>query len=175
MLPHQPRKSRTRMKAMRRPRRRESPCIICVAPAATENMAKDRETFRRWPGEKSIRSRLVSCSGSLPGETWRTGCRLGRLCRKPRDGKSSLTSRRSAGRNAESRMLRRNRPTSRMRRCRLRHSPTIGSRSQATSARSRRNDLPPPFQTPSAGNGPKVVARPEGAWPQVLPGFQVEQ
>jgi glucose/arabinose dehydrogenase len=36
-------------------------------------------------------------------------------------------------------------------------------------------DLPPPFSTPSAGNGPKVVARPENAWPQVPPGFKVEQ
>jgi len=37
------------------------------------------------------------------------------------------------------------------------------------------NDLPAPFTTPSAGNGPKLVARPEGAWPQVPAGFQVEQ
>jgi glucose/arabinose dehydrogenase len=36
-------------------------------------------------------------------------------------------------------------------------------------------DLPAPFVTPSAGNGPRVVARPEGVWPQVLPGFKVEQ
>jgi len=36
-------------------------------------------------------------------------------------------------------------------------------------------DLPPPFATPSAGNGPKLVARPEGAWPQVPEGFEVEQ
>ncbi len=35
-------------------------------------------------------------------------------------------------------------------------------------------DLPEPFATSSAGNGPRVVARPEGAWPQVLPGFKVE-
>jgi glucose/arabinose dehydrogenase/mono/diheme cytochrome c family protein len=35
-------------------------------------------------------------------------------------------------------------------------------------------DLPPPFVTPSAGNGPKVVPRPEGAWPQVPVGFKVE-
>jgi glucose/arabinose dehydrogenase/cytochrome c5 len=35
-------------------------------------------------------------------------------------------------------------------------------------------DLPQPFETPSAGNGPKVVPRPENAWPQVLPGFKVE-
>lgn len=34
--------------------------------------------------------------------------------------------------------------------------------------------LPPPFATPSAANGPKKVARPEGAWPQVPPGFQVD-
>jgi glucose/arabinose dehydrogenase/mono/diheme cytochrome c family protein len=37
------------------------------------------------------------------------------------------------------------------------------------------NDLPAPFVTPSAGNGPKLVARPEGAWPQVPAGFKVEQ
>jgi glucose/arabinose dehydrogenase len=37
------------------------------------------------------------------------------------------------------------------------------------------NDLPAPFATPSAGNGPQVVARPEGAWPQVPAGFKVEQ
>ena len=36
-------------------------------------------------------------------------------------------------------------------------------------------DLPAPFATPSAPNGPQVVARPEGAWPQVLEGFKVEQ
>ena len=36
-------------------------------------------------------------------------------------------------------------------------------------------DLPAPFATPSAGNGPRVVARPEGAWPQVPAGFKVEQ
>jgi glucose/arabinose dehydrogenase len=35
-------------------------------------------------------------------------------------------------------------------------------------------DLPPPFATSSAANGPKLVARPEGAWPQAPPGFQVE-
>ncbi len=37
------------------------------------------------------------------------------------------------------------------------------------------NDLPAPFATASAGNGPKVVARPEGAWPQVPAGFEVTQ
>ena len=36
-------------------------------------------------------------------------------------------------------------------------------------------DLPRPFATASAGNGPKLVARPDGAWPQVPAGFQVEQ
>jgi len=35
-------------------------------------------------------------------------------------------------------------------------------------------DLPPPFATPSAGNGPKVVPRPEDAWPQVPAGFKVQ-
>ena len=35
-------------------------------------------------------------------------------------------------------------------------------------------DLPAPFATPSAGNGPKVAARPEGAWPQVPAGFKVD-
>jgi glucose/arabinose dehydrogenase len=37
------------------------------------------------------------------------------------------------------------------------------------------NDLPAPYATSSAGNSPSTVARPEGAWPQVPPGFQVEQ
>jgi glucose/arabinose dehydrogenase len=36
-------------------------------------------------------------------------------------------------------------------------------------------DLPAPFATASAGNGPQVVARPEGAWPRVPEGFKVEQ
>ncbi|MGA8102662.1 MAG: PQQ-dependent sugar dehydrogenase [Candidatus Acidiferrales bacterium] len=35
-------------------------------------------------------------------------------------------------------------------------------------------DLPEPFRTPSAGNGPKVVRRPENAWPKVPAGFKVE-
>jgi glucose/arabinose dehydrogenase len=35
-------------------------------------------------------------------------------------------------------------------------------------------DLPAPYLTPSAQNGPKVVARPEGAWPLVPQGFKVE-
>jgi len=36
-------------------------------------------------------------------------------------------------------------------------------------------DLPAPFATSSAGNGPEIVPRPEHAWPQVPPGFKVEQ
>ena len=36
------------------------------------------------------------------------------------------------------------------------------------------NDLPAPFVTPSAGNGPKLVPRPEKAWPQVPEGFKVD-
>jgi glucose/arabinose dehydrogenase len=35
------------------------------------------------------------------------------------------------------------------------------------------SDLPPPGATPSASNGPRVVARPAGAVPQVPPGFKV--
>jgi glucose/arabinose dehydrogenase/mono/diheme cytochrome c family protein len=35
-------------------------------------------------------------------------------------------------------------------------------------------DLPEPFSTPSSGNGPQLVARPENAWPQVPSGFKVE-
>ena len=34
-------------------------------------------------------------------------------------------------------------------------------------------DLPAPFATPSAGNGPRVQARPNGSIPQVVPGFEV--
>lgn len=36
-------------------------------------------------------------------------------------------------------------------------------------------DLPPPFQTPSAGNGPKGVRQPDGAWPKAPPGFKVDR
>ena len=36
-------------------------------------------------------------------------------------------------------------------------------------------DLPQPFATKSADNGPKVVARPSDAWPKALPGFSVQQ
>jgi glucose/arabinose dehydrogenase len=36
-------------------------------------------------------------------------------------------------------------------------------------------DLPPPFATKSAGNGPSVVDRPNDAWPKAPAGFKVEQ
>jgi glucose/arabinose dehydrogenase len=36
-------------------------------------------------------------------------------------------------------------------------------------------DLPAPYATASAGNGPDIVARPENAWPQVPVGFKVER
>jgi len=36
------------------------------------------------------------------------------------------------------------------------------------------NDLPEPYVTKSAENGPDVVARPANAWPVALPGFKVE-
>jgi glucose/arabinose dehydrogenase len=36
-------------------------------------------------------------------------------------------------------------------------------------------DLPKPYASPSATNIPRVVAQPEGAWPQTLPGFKVER
>jgi glucose/arabinose dehydrogenase len=35
-------------------------------------------------------------------------------------------------------------------------------------------DLPEPFATESATNGPKIVARPENAWPKAPEGFKVE-
>ena len=35
-------------------------------------------------------------------------------------------------------------------------------------------DLPQPYATQSAENGPKLVARPENAWPVALPGFKVD-
>jgi glucose/arabinose dehydrogenase len=35
-------------------------------------------------------------------------------------------------------------------------------------------DLPEPFATENIDNGPRVVPRPSGAWPQTLPGFKVE-
>ena len=37
----------------------------------------------------------------------------------------------------------------------------------------RADDLPKPFATPSAGNGPKTVPRPQGTTPAVPPGFRV--
>jgi glucose/arabinose dehydrogenase len=36
-------------------------------------------------------------------------------------------------------------------------------------------DLPPPYDTRSANNGPRVVGRPEGAWPKAPQGFTVTQ
>jgi glucose/arabinose dehydrogenase len=36
-------------------------------------------------------------------------------------------------------------------------------------------DLPKPFDTPSSDNRPKMVARPEGAWPRVPAGFEVSE
>jgi glucose/arabinose dehydrogenase len=35
-------------------------------------------------------------------------------------------------------------------------------------------DLPRPYATRSAGNGPSIVSRPESAWPVAPPGFKVE-
>ena len=35
-------------------------------------------------------------------------------------------------------------------------------------------DLPAPYETQSATNGPKIVARPENAWPKAPEGFKVE-
>jgi glucose/arabinose dehydrogenase len=35
-------------------------------------------------------------------------------------------------------------------------------------------DLPEPYATQSASNGPELVARPENVWPVALPGFKVE-
>ena len=37
----------------------------------------------------------------------------------------------------------------------------------------RADALPPPFATPSAGNGPQTVARPEGVLPAIPPGFKL--
>ena len=36
-------------------------------------------------------------------------------------------------------------------------------------------DLPSPYATDSANNGPEVVTRPQGAWPKAPAGFRVEQ
>src|ERR1700722_15267757 len=36
-------------------------------------------------------------------------------------------------------------------------------------------DLPAPYSTPSANNGAAIAPRPDGVWPQTLPGFKVEQ
>jgi glucose/arabinose dehydrogenase len=45
-----------------------------------------------------------------------------------------------------------------------------GVRRRITSA-----DLPAPFATKSVDNGPKLVTRPEGAWPKAPTGFKVEE
>src|SRR5271165_4695952 len=37
------------------------------------------------------------------------------------------------------------------------------------------HDLPAPYATESAGNGPKVVPRPDGMWPKAPAGFTVQQ
>src|SRR5580700_8451500 len=36
-------------------------------------------------------------------------------------------------------------------------------------------DLPEPYATPSANNGPAIFPRPDGVWPQAPAGFKVEQ
>src|ERR1700723_1691904 len=36
-------------------------------------------------------------------------------------------------------------------------------------------DLPQPYATESANNAPSIAPRPDGVWPQTLPGFKVEQ
>jgi glucose/arabinose dehydrogenase len=36
-------------------------------------------------------------------------------------------------------------------------------------------DLPQPYASPSANNAAAIVPRPDGVWPQTLPGFKVEQ
>jgi glucose/arabinose dehydrogenase len=35
-------------------------------------------------------------------------------------------------------------------------------------------DLPQPYATKSSSNGPRIVPRPQNAWPQALPGFKVD-
>jgi len=35
-------------------------------------------------------------------------------------------------------------------------------------------DLPQPYATPTAGNGPKIVPRPANVWPKAPPGFKVD-
>src|SRR5688500_17625989 len=37
------------------------------------------------------------------------------------------------------------------------------------------NDLATPYETPSANNFPRVVPRPEGAWPKAPEGFEVKE
>ena len=52
--------------------------------------------------------------------------------------------------------------------------PTFAMRSRGKVRKITLKDLPAPFATASAGNGPQLVARPEGAWPEVPEGFKVE-
>src|SRR5438552_4894076 len=37
------------------------------------------------------------------------------------------------------------------------------------------NDLATPYETPSANNFPRVIRRPEGAWPKAPDGFEVKE
>ena len=46
--------------------------------------------------------------------------------------------------------------------------------SPGTSRKITVSDLPAPYATPSAGNGPQLVARPPNVWPKAPPGFKVE-
>ena len=57
-----------------------------------------------------------------------------------------------------------------------RGSPFSDYRSQAPGKvhRITAEDLPPPYATASATNGPIIVPRPQGAWPVAPPGFTVE-
>jgi glucose/arabinose dehydrogenase len=36
-------------------------------------------------------------------------------------------------------------------------------------------DLPPPYETPSVDNGPRLIRRPNGAWPRAPHGFRVDE
>src|SRR5438477_8646753 len=60
--------------------------------------------------------------------------------------------------------------------CADRRSRYADGRSDAPGVRRRINaaDMPPPYETTSANQGPTVVARPADAWPKAPPGFAVE-
>ena len=121
---------------------------------------------------------IANSFGTSPRETSTMACRPGKDCPKSSDGRSStiyeslaLPSRALRGYSFH--------PTKRLASGSTRPRqglplPTTVLRSLARIARSHSRTCPHPLATPSAGNSPQVVARPDKAWPEVPAGFKVE-